>query len=453
MSKKIKIIIFVVIGFLVVGGGILFFVARSLGAIQGLDVSIISGKKGDTSIPDSLSKKEIVKAGTAIAGLEPKLVSVDFSEIETISQNREDIYFTEPYGVIRGETVTVKDYNGKVMWEYNNQYPVVSLPGIFEDAVIFIDAKPQVTVLDLGAGTVLFKKDIGVFPGEVAFVDACTYYFQSQTGNWYALDFNAQNTVSDTLEIEYGNDQNYVDLGELLQPHKEVFESIEKKINSLFSGEHNHPIPSTLVYAPTASPLNFTADIISPLFVFSPQEQGIYTIGFCDEKGIWIRDKAFVVLFNSKGDTLSVSLDYVADRPQVTIHLADNELYYLCAGFAQEDGIEDTLSFSENRSEEGFNTVEEEPVGNLESSLETEKKNLEERSVQENKDNMSETEATGEDSASDAAIAGDSVAVDDTDVHGRLTFDQDITVGGTQNEGVHTKDSDKNHWFQIIKDE
>ena len=82
MSKKIKIIIFVVIGFLVVGGGILFFVARSLGAIQGLDVSIISGKKGDTSIPDSLSKKEIVKAGTAIAGLEPKLVSVDFSEIE-----------------------------------------------------------------------------------------------------------------------------------------------------------------------------------------------------------------------------------------------------------------------------------------------------------------------------------------------------------------------------------
>ena len=181
MSKKIKIIIFVVIGFLVVGGGILFFVARSLGAIQGLDVSIISGKKGDTSIPDSLSKKEIVKAGTAVVGLEPKLVSVDFSEIETISQNREDIYFTEPYGVIRGETVTVKDYNGKVMWEYNNQYPVVSLPGIFEDAVIFIDAKPQVTVLDLGAGTVLFKKDIGVFPGEVAFVDACTYYFQSQT--------------------------------------------------------------------------------------------------------------------------------------------------------------------------------------------------------------------------------------------------------------------------------
>ena len=111
------------------------------------------------------------------------------------------------------------------------------------------------------------------------------------------------------------------------------------------------------------------------------------------------------------------------------------------------------MSFSENRSEEGFNTVEEEPVGNLESSLETGKKNLEERSVQENKDSMSETEATGEDSASDAAIAGDSVAVDDTDVHGRLTFDQDITVDGTQNEGVHTKDSDKNYWFQIVKDE
>lgn len=453
MSKKIKIIIFVVSGLLVVGGGVFFFIAISSGVIPGFVVSSTGGEKSATRIPDSLPIKEILKSGTAVAGLEPKLVSVDFSEIETISQNREHIYYTEPYGVIQGKTVTVKDYNGKVMWEYTNQYPVVSLPGIFEDTVIFIDAKPQVTVLDLSTGTVLSKKDIGVFPGEIAFVDAHTYYFQSQTGNWYALDFNAQNPVSDTLELETSNDQNYVNLGELLQPQKDVFDSIEKKINSLFSGEHNHPIPSTLVYASTASPLNFTADIISPLFVFSPQEQGIYTIGLCDEKGIWIRDKAFVVLFNSKGDTLSVSLDYVADRPQVTIHLADNELYYLCAGFTQEDGIEDSLSTSENRSEEGFNTGKDETAGNLKSPLETENKNLEEHGTLETKDSVSETEVAGEDSASDDAISSDFVGAEDTDVSNRLTFDQDILVDGTQNKGEQVKGTDKNYWFQIEKDE
>ena len=53
----------------------------------------------------------------------------------------------------------------------------------------------------------------------------------------------------------------------------------------------------------------------------------------CDYDGVWVRDNAFVTLFSKTGETRAVSLDYVADRPQITIHLSNEELYYICVGF------------------------------------------------------------------------------------------------------------------------
>ena len=122
-----------------------------------------------------------------------------------------------------------------------------------------------------------------------------------------------------------------------------------------------------VLYSVEGEAIAFNRSLLSPAFVFSPAEQGTYTLGLCDETGSWIRDNAFVVLYTMAGEALAISLDYVADRPQITTHLSNQELYVACVGFfpdtlmldaAPSQDFRDTTSSLDSTDEAELEMVE-----------------------------------------------------------------------------------------------
>ncbi len=73
------------------------------------------------------------------------------------------------------------------------------------------------------------------------------------------------------------------------------------------------------------------------LIPFSPDEQGMYTIGLSEKRGGWIQALAFVAVFEETGELLAVSVDYHSDRPQVSLHLRDDRMYYIAQGFFTDE--------------------------------------------------------------------------------------------------------------------
>jgi hypothetical protein len=116
-------------------------------------------------------------------------------------------------------------------------------------------------------------------------------------------------------------------------PQKDALDFINAKMNGLLSVSPAVSVDQSILYSVEGEAFSFNRSLVTPAFVFSPKEQGTYTLGLCDETGNWVRDNAFVVLYTMAGEALAISLDYVADRPQITTHLSNQELYVACVGF------------------------------------------------------------------------------------------------------------------------
>ena len=228
---------------------------------------------------------------------------------------------------------TVLDFPLAVNWNY----PVVSNPFSFSDAIVFVDARPCVVLLDVNTNDVIKEIPCAVYPSQNSFIKDSSYYFESRSGSWFELRFT-DDFIQDIDIIEpvmYSTD-NYVNINQLSEnyvlPSEETLNIVNEKMSSLFSSEVN-TVTDIQLYLEEDGIVTFYRKGLSPLFVFSPEEQGAYVIGLCDYDGVWVRDNAFVTLFSKTGETRAVSLDYVADRPQITIHLSNEELYYICVGF------------------------------------------------------------------------------------------------------------------------
>ena len=232
----------------------------------------------------------------------------------------------------------------KSLWSYTNRYPVIAPAADFSDAVVFIDAQPALVCLDKETGAELLRIPCQVYPGGEAFSRLQSYYFRGKTGNWYEVRFEEGLTPPETLavaqEVEEGRDADEAMYRSLL-PSRTALDFIEAKMNGLLSVSPAVSIPESILYSPEQEAVSFNRSLVSPAFVFSPREQGTYTLGLCDEAGAWVRDSAFVVLYTMAGEALAISLDYVADRPQITTHLSDQELYVACAGFFPDSLIID----------------------------------------------------------------------------------------------------------------
>lgn len=301
-----------------------------------------------------LQQEELLREQTSIGSLFPHLIPVSEAEVTSIRQLQEGISGdgvskAEGYNVAFFPTSQEADsqtgnqtgfqpeaVTSAPLWTYFNQYPVVAPSADFYDRVVFIDATPSLVVLDKKTGAELARIPCQVYPGQEAFSHLHSYYFRSKTGNWYEVRFTEGLTPPESLAVvqqvkERGNVDE--DIYNSLLPKKDAMDFINAKMNGLLSVSPAVSVPQSILYSVEGEAFAFNRSLVSPAFVFSPAEQGTYTLGLCDEDGSWIRDNAFVVLYTMAGEALAISLDYVADRPQITTHLSNQELYVACVGF------------------------------------------------------------------------------------------------------------------------
>lgn len=78
-------------------------------------------------------------------------------------------------------------------------------------------------------------------------------------------------------------------------------------------------------------------DYENRIIPFSPAEQGMYSIGLARDHGALIEALAFVAVFEENGEQLAVSLDYHSDRPNVSLHLRDDRIYYIVQGWFTDE--------------------------------------------------------------------------------------------------------------------
>lgn len=299
---------------------------------------------------------ESLRQETAVGGLHPHLVPLTEEGAAAIRQSEQPLppssYLTpDSYsiaffggGMDGRSAVPAAVDGGNALWTYEGEYPVVASIAEFSDALVFIDAQPSLVCLDKETGAELLRLPCGVYPGGDAFARRTSYYFTDRAGDWYEIRFEPGHMSPDRLSLPLQVE----DAGNLLEelhqsllPGKTALDFINAKMNGILSVSPAAMVPESLLYAPEGEPVSFARELVSPALVFSPKEQGTYTLGLCNREGGWIRDNAFVVLYTMAGEALAISLDYVADRPQITTHLSDQELYIACAGFFPDSLIID----------------------------------------------------------------------------------------------------------------
>lgn len=283
----------------------------------------------DTAVPES---------GTACVNADSALADNSIVPAGTVSA---DSGSENPAAVSVEHDITYDGYtvsSREPAWVYPGDYPVMTPPGVFTDSVVYLDAASVFICLDRATGQLQDAFPCSVYPGTRAYVDGESYIFEARAGGWYRISFADGNLdvparlvlpEPEPVELKYFDDA----VSARILPSDDVLAIVQDKMNSILSVEPAAEVPGSILYNPSGMPAAFEQTELSPVFVFSPDEQGIYTLGLCSQDGSWIRDNAFVVLFTRSGESRAVSLDYVSDRPQITIHLSDTDLYYACAGF------------------------------------------------------------------------------------------------------------------------
>lgn len=339
MNRSKKILVGVVVFFIVVLFTFFFafvmYNAKSFPQFNELVDSIVKKEEIPTEQPEFVVKEadfqlDVQPAFAPIVGKGVSLLERDAQEVSQVAGDASGEF------AHKLDDFTIQSFHPE--WNFTWNEMIVSTPGVFSDAVVFMDAKSTVVVIERKTGSLLSSIPCGVFPSEKAFVDGSSYYFMARCGSWYELRFaeEPQSGLSFLEPVPLDCDEPvYAEqlLEEYVIPCEEDENAIMEKMNSLFSLSEKQEIKGFMLYSEQDGVLSFDRDFVSPVFVFSPMEQGTYVLGLCNPEGEWTRENAFVVLFSSEGQTVAVSLDYVADRPQITTHLSDSQLYYCCAGF------------------------------------------------------------------------------------------------------------------------
>lgn len=314
-------------------------------------------------------QEELLRQQTSIQGLFPHLLAMRGDEA-TLNSLMEQALQSAVYSCPDEYTLQLLSFHEELvadgaaaspvpkqeepLWTYVGEYPLMTPPGAFYDAVVFMDAQPALVCLHKSTGAPLLRIPCQVYPGTEGFSHQQSYYFKGRAGDWYEIRFEEGLTEPESLavaqEVDEGQNPEELFYSSLL-PGKNAMDFINAKMNGLLSVTPAVSVPEGILYALDSGPLSFARETVSPAFVFSPREQGTYTLGLCDQEGGWIRDNGFVVLYTMAGEALAISLDYVADRPQITTHLSNQELYVACAGFFPESLILDAApsqDFREN---------------------------------------------------------------------------------------------------------
>lgn len=227
------------------------------------------------------------------------------------------------------------DYQGypvpESSWTYTGTYPILSKPGVFADSVVFIDSEPSLVQLDLLTGDLVNKMPSPVYPSVNALIQGKKYIFQGRDGNQYIFSFGDIDIVDTVSSVP-----SFSSLEMSFAPELSVQEIILDKLKTWGAEADSNYFVAPVVIPEINEPFLFSTEIKPCLLAFSPEQQGTFTIGLCEKDGKWTTANAFIALFTEQGEMRGVSLDYVANQPQITLHVSDTEIYYIVTGYYEE---------------------------------------------------------------------------------------------------------------------
>lgn len=301
------------------------------------------------------------------------VIDVVFSDIAGLfSHEKEDVVSAEEVQTLAEKENTAKkrsqkdEYEitnqgytlastGKILWLYDSTWPFVTEPVLYNGTIISVTAEPAFVTLSYETGELLSKQDCFIYPGEYVSVSGNMLTLSGRDRNEYLFRIESDLSFTDMRSVDAADPEEGRFLS-LFTPSAKTADFITSRLRT-WSADEERTLPELKLYTGHINKEgngNFWAqknDAESVLYVFTPDKQGVYQVGLADENGAWIMSNAFVAVFGESGDLKQVSLDYVANKPIIKLHLSDTEIYYIVAGWAKDmyDGTETWLQIAESR--------------------------------------------------------------------------------------------------------
>lgn len=250
-------------------------------------------------------------------------------------------------------------------WTYRNVIPLTAA-ALFQDAFVFIDAKPALKILDLKTGALRYSLDSPFYPSSFIQARKLPLYLSKDIENQYKSfvqenKLSKNETLSSSLPfidfqkavpqfIVKGADGKVYSFAFLDEAVEEAlstfsFHNTRKNSQTLMPSQaiQNEMMKTVLDWAEFSQMPFFIEPIVLPtepralsvneegisIFALMFKDEGRYQLGLSDKNSDFIRANAIVFLFSAFGEMLSISVDYESEKPQIQVLLDTNTLYYI----------------------------------------------------------------------------------------------------------------------------
>ena len=217
-------------------------------------------------------------------------------------------------------------------WNFVNEYPIITSLAFYQNCVVFIDALLQVHFVDIFTGKSILNSEnkiySPVYPSGKTFASKNSFIFEGKNQKLFSLNFSdIQNSELQTFKKNNKLDFSIFDISDEAKSH------IKDYISNWISLENDFDLPEVQIIPSELSAVPLSDDELI-IFAYCPSWSGIKTVGLCDENSEWIKSYTFISIFTDEGEMLSVSMDYVADNPQLELHHSstDTNFYYIVIG-------------------------------------------------------------------------------------------------------------------------
>lgn len=217
-------------------------------------------------------------------------------------------------------------------WTFENEYPIITSLGFYQNCIVFIDAVLQVHFIDIFTGESILNSEnkiySPVYPSGKTFSNKNSFIFEGKNQKLFSLNFSDL----ENLELQTYKINNEVDFS-IFEISEEAKTHIKDYISNWLSLENDFDLPEVQIIPSELNAIPLPDDDLI-VFVYCPSWSGIKTVGLCNENSEWIKSYTFISIFTDSGEMLSVSMDYVADKPQLELHHSstDTNFYYIVIG-------------------------------------------------------------------------------------------------------------------------
>ena len=338
MKKGLKVFLVIFIVFAILGGALaLAYLNNSFPVFNEFVDSVILGK--------IVEDVEIETIEEIIETPKEKLPVISNHNFFVLSkENIKKLYVSEKIEDYDVPNVVVKlsedcysiMCEGDFIWEKTFSFPVISSFTIYENSLGLITANNSFVLLNLKDGSevsvlpleMIVKADLDYKNQVVDYGFYPKYDFVSETDEKMSIILDESKkyfTIAENPDSTYEENQS---LKDLFMPSKEAQNFILSRIESFGASIDKNNFPKLEFFLEDGE-YSLEDDAIR-FFIYQPKKAGKYTIGLTNENGAFVNDNAVVAVFKEDGSLVEVSLGYVANEPNVSVYL-ENENYYVVA--------------------------------------------------------------------------------------------------------------------------